>query len=118
MNDILLLKTILSVQTTVRLYHWNTKKYARHVASGALYSTLDSLFDRFIETLQGFTKSRLDYEKIKLKIYKLSEDDITLFLQNFRDTFSSMELPSSDLINQREEIISEVNKTIYLFSLE
>jgi hypothetical protein len=49
MNSVEILRTLLYFQTNVRLYHWGTKLYARHIASGDLYKQLDTFTDKFVE---------------------------------------------------------------------
>ena len=48
-----LLKELLYFETQIRLYHWKTKVYSRHVASGNLYKKMDDFLDKFVEVYQG-----------------------------------------------------------------
>ena len=43
------IKTFLSIQQQIRLYHWTTKTYNQHVITGKLYEKLDEHIDKFIE---------------------------------------------------------------------
>jgi hypothetical protein len=113
-----LITTFLSFQQQVRLYHWSTKQYARHVASDELYKKLDTLIDRFIETLQG-KQGRLSYRKITLSLHPLKETSINKVLKTFLK-FLTKELDVSnddDLTAIRDDMVELVNKTLYLFSL-
>ena len=105
----------------ISLYHWSTTNYARHTSSGALYDTVSLLVDQFIETYMGRYK-RPEFE----------QDTFTVDVKQFNDTtiidalkeyiqFLEHKLPlyvsDSDLLNIRDEILAEINKTLYLFTL-
>jgi hypothetical protein len=123
-----LIQLFLQIQQQIRLYHWKTKSYARHVASGELYSKLDKLVDDFIETYQGkLGKSRIQYEEIDIKLLSIDDNDIIDVLNSFKDflvnhleSFLSKNLKgmsNTDLLNKRDEMLGEVNRSLYLFSL-
>lgn len=44
---------LLALLNQTRVFHWQTNKYAEHVALGGLYEKLDDLVDGFIETYAG-----------------------------------------------------------------
>lgn len=37
---------LIEFKNNVQLYHWKTKDYAKHIASGDLYTSLDKLLDK------------------------------------------------------------------------
>ena len=124
-----LLPVFVFITNQIRLYHWHTRNYARHIASGELYNSLDKLIDNFIETLQGKMEDddyRIEYQSIKVKYNKLDDEDIIEVLRNFKDFLvnevesylNGMEMKNTDLKNIRDEMLNNVNRTIYLFSLE
>ena len=41
----------LGVQSQLKILHWQTKQYARHMAFGSTYDELDELIDAFVEGL-------------------------------------------------------------------
>ena len=119
-----LLTTFLTFQNQVRIYHWRTHSYARHVSSGNLYEEIDELIDKFIETLQGKTE-RITYDQITVKLFKLQDDEMVELLTNFAvfleekvEAFLKKVGNSSDLKNIRDEMVGKVNQTKYLFSLD
>jgi hypothetical protein len=99
----------------LRVYHWNTESYSRHVASGSLYEKMDSLVDQFIETYQG-QFGRIRSRPFKLNVSVLSDKEAVQFLKTFANLLITMKVPSSDLQNIRDEMLGEVQRTIYLFS--
>ena len=119
-----LLTTFLTFQNQVRIYHWRTHSYARHVSSGNLYEEIDELIDKFIETLQGKTE-RITYDQITVKLFPLQDDEMVELLTNFAvfleekvEAFLKKVGNSSDLKNIRDEMVGKVNQTKYLFSLD
>ena len=119
-----LLTTFLTFQNQVRIYHWRTHSYARHVSSGNLYEEIDELIDKFIETLQGKTE-RITYDQITVKLFPLQDDEMVELLTNFAvfleekvEAFLKKVGNSSDLNNIRDEMVGKVNQTKYLFSLD
>jgi KaiC/GvpD/RAD55 family RecA-like ATPase len=112
----------LAFQQQIRIYHWSTRSYARHVSSGSLYESLDTWIDKFVEILQKgkdriFSKSRItitlsamtDKEAVK----ELSE--FSEFLDKEVETFVKKK---NDLKTIRDEILGLVNQTLYLFSFK
>lgn len=127
MNPSNLLGAFLEFSAQVKLYHWQTKNYARHIASENLYNKATKLIDEFIETYQGKHHNRLtvDRNNQTLDIGNLDDEDVTMYLTNFKG-FLMEDIPeilndgmeNTDLINIRDEILTIINRTLYLFSLE
>lgn len=113
-----MIQEFLQFQTYLRLYHWRTASYARHVASGSLYEKLDPLIDAFIEVSQGqVPNSRISYKPFRLEGKAPTDREILQVMKQFVKFLSSMKIVSSDLYNLRDEMLSEVKRTVYLFSL-
>ena len=118
-----LLERFLSFQQQIRLYHWTTRSYARHVASGSLYESLDKKIDQFIETLQG--RHTIKNVRFKMDVWSMTDKEIVKELHGFCD-FLAKDIEemldelsiSSDLKNIRDEMISLTHQTLYLFSLK
>ena len=127
-----ILLTFLTITTQIKLYHWQTLSNPRHIASGELYYHLDKLVDNFIETLQGriiLETTNNNYRillndrmnTITLKNY--NDNDALLLILNIKTYLESAELTSiisrySDLLNIRDEMLSIINKSSFLFSLK
>lgn len=125
-----ILNRLIMFQTQIRLYHWSTRSYSRHVASGNLYTSLDKLIDTFIESLQGILPGqRIKYNTINFTLYNLSDDiiadvldDFSNFLtsdvDDFLDSFGNGGKQTSDLKNIRDEILGLIHQTQYLFTFK
>lgn len=126
MNSSDIIKTFIKVQIELKFYHWKTSWYSRHIASGDLYDSLNKDIDSFVEIYQGKYK-KVNFDEIK-QIDFLSHDDknIEMMLVNFKsfllydleDFLNQGVMLNSDLKNLRDEILSKVNKTLYLFTLQ
>lgn len=114
-----LIQEFLSVQQNIRMYHWTTKIYNQHVVSGELYEKLDGLIDKFVETFLGKNKINFDSFDIKLKKQQIIQllNNFKIFLMGEIELFLG-EKTNSDLKNIRDEMLSEVNKSIYLLRLQ
>lgn len=123
MSKILL--SFLTFQTQLRMYHWSTKKYNRHIESGNLYEKIDTLIDQFMETLQG-KLGPVTYKKALLKLRSTSDSGILGDMNKFKiflsrdielylNRFSHM---NNDLQNIRDEMLGAVNRSLYLFTLQ
>jgi len=125
MSDIGDIATLfLSVRDQLKVYHWQTHSYPRHKASDNFVDILTSKMDRFIETMQGGRATRLvmsNNDAIVLDNHTDTSADI--LLREFRNWLIKV-LPKylkedeSDLLNLRDEILAEVNKALYLFTLK
>ena len=109
---------LMRIQNIVRLYHWNTKNYARHIASGAFYDGISVLTDTFVEVLQ--TDGKRISIKTKIELYQCTDKRIVSELSEFVKFLSSIKISKrrTDLLNLRDEMLALTNKTLYLFTLE
>ena len=44
---------LLGLLNQTRVFHWQTRSHAEHIALGGLYDKLDDLVDSFVETYSG-----------------------------------------------------------------
>lgn len=115
-------KELLTALDQIRVYHWQTSNYARHVAAGQLYDSLSDLLDQLVESWQGkYGRFQL---KGKIPTYKqISDDQAIAFLKSVR-AYLINTLPGefkrgdTDLFNIRDEMLADVDKTLYLFTLQ
>ena len=113
--------TFLEILNTIKLFHWKTKQYSIHKATDDLYSSIQQHMDAFIEQLMGTLDSRI---KMTTKTIPLCDCDkvesFKIRILNFKKYLENLSLPSkySDLYTIRDELLGEVNKFIYLYSLK
>lgn len=116
-----IVRVMLQMLNNIKLYHWNTFSYPEHKATDELYSSLGDNIDKFVEILLGKTNKRIDTNYIQaIKIHNLnntkalkeSVERYKIFLENMPDSFGS------ELLNIRDEILGDLNKFLYLLTLE
>lgn len=129
-NTSLIVKTLLEMLNTVKIYHWNTLSYAQHKATDKLYEELNDSIDTFVEILLGKTDRRIEKmvqmcrhydfkatsktEEPNPVEFKQKIHEYRRFLTDLNRVFSSNK--DSDLLNVRDEIVGQLNQFLYLFS--
>lgn len=113
---------LLTLQTQIKVWHWQTESHAEHTAFGDTYNTLDGLIDEFIEVFQG------KYARIKAKsgfLIKLKNYDgnvVSFIDENIKYLVEiDTELEegfNSELLNIRDEIVASLQKLKYLLTLK
>lgn len=105
---------LLGVLANVRLMHWQTKSYARHVATDSLLKELTGLIDTFVEAHMG----RYGPVSVSGSIDLLDKTDPVKYVTAVRDKTMTFKLKDVDLISVRDDIIVILNKTLFLFTLK
>ena len=123
-----LLQNFFYYQNLIKVFHWQTKSYAQHVASDQLYTTLQTLIDQWVEVYQGnYNTLTFKDEKVNVPLRNMDFSDFKLHLQQFKSFLmkdipehlgSDKEMKNTDLYNIRDEILAITNKTLYLLKLE
>ena len=122
---------IIQTRDILQIYHWNTKSFARHKASDDLVQELTSQMDKFVEVYMGINKDSnvTINKKITLKSYYDTQistclvdllnylEDLTLESRDRTYLRKSKKRVTSDLLNIRDDMMNEIHKTLYLFTL-
>lgn len=116
-------KSFLQIQSQLRICHWQTKSYARHMAFGSTYDTLDDLIDSFVEVAMGkYGRFTLEGETNTLELKNVKDVDFKTWLKEFKSILLEMNNDlsenDSDLLNIRDEMVATINKLQYLLTLE
>ncbi len=116
----------LEMLIMVKLYHWKTQSYAQHKATDELYSKLNENIDNFVEVLLGKTETRTNLlKKPTISLIDLSSkeqlktqiNDFKVYLVNLTDNKFIMKMSNTDLLNIRDEMLSDINQFLYLLSM-
>ena len=90
---------------------------------GEAYETLDELFDKFVEVYYGKYGRPEKEMEYGYKVYSYKLESVVSTIQEYKDTILASlaeDLSSgsnSDLLNIKDEIESEINKLLYLLTL-
>ena len=114
----------LQLRNEIKLHHWQTHIYARHIATDNVLKSLEKLIDSFVEIYIGkYGRPRITGKNAELTLHNLSEPGIVRvinaaikYLQGTL-TKSLKAAADSDLINIRDEMTGELNQLLYLFTL-
>jgi hypothetical protein len=116
--------TLLDVLNQLKIYHWQTTSYARHIASDELIGELTSSIDKIVEIMQGKKNTRLVISSSNdtIKLQNQNDEYITELLKEFKNylilVFPKYLTPKdTDILNIRDDLLGNVNKTLYLFTL-
>jgi hypothetical protein len=115
-----IIQNLLTILNQLKYYHWGTDSFARHEALGKAYDGLNPLIDEFVEIYLGKYGKNLSKMSITLRTesdlqIESALNDISNYLSN--ELIESLNDNDSDLINLKDEILSIINKTKYLLTL-
>jgi hypothetical protein len=117
-----IIKVFFHMQNNIKLYHWQTESFARHKASDELLGNISDLIDQFIEVYIGRYDRPKFKNNFKILVTELDNDGAEYLIQSYIN-FMKNELPKyledndTDLYNIRDELLGNLNKTLYLFTL-
>lgn len=117
------IQTLLTLQSQLKVCHWQTTSYGGHIAYNLTYEELEDSIDRFIEGFSGKYARIRTKEPIVITLENLDKLDITAFIDNNIKYLTEV-LPTgltdkdTDLLNIRDEMILSLNKLKYLLTLE
>jgi DNA-binding ferritin-like protein len=113
----------LTLQTQLKINHWQTKGYARHQAFGSTYDALQELIDTYVEEAMGkYGRFVLTDETKVINLSNLSELDIKSFINVVRESLiqftGEVDPTDTNLLNIRDEMLGLINQLSYLLTLE
>ena len=124
-----IVEMFLEMLNTIKLYHWKTTSYSQHKATDELHENLSKHTDKFVEVMIGklptdVDRNRVTYNGNSIPIYDFKDkgtfiqklNQYIVILQDFSNRFDTK--TDSDLLNIRDEMMSDINQTLYLFSLQ
>lgn len=113
----------LSFSNHIKLFHWMTISYPKHIASDKLSDKLGELLDKFVEVYIGkYKRPKLNKKDLDININIPNDTTIINYLDNclsylYKDLMKYISDKDTDLINIRDEIVTEINQTKYLLTL-
>lgn len=113
---------MLTLRNQVKVYHWETLSYPRHKATDELVDNLDKNIDKFVEVYIGkYGRPKLGKSSIKIHDFhdkegpKLLQTAIKVLIHELPKKLKSTD---TDLLNIRDEIVADLNQTLYLFTFK
>jgi hypothetical protein len=115
-----IVSVFFNIREQIKLYHWQTKSFAEHKATDDLVVGLDKNIDKFVEVFMG--RYGRPYVKDTIPVKNLTVTGIRTFI-NKSSQWLAEKLPhmikktDSELLNIRDEILSDLNQVKYLLTL-
>jgi hypothetical protein len=114
---------MMTLRDQVKLYHWQTLNYPRHIATNDLVTKLDANIDQFVEVYVGkYGRPKLSGKTSSIHLRNHSDKEAVALLKEAIDWLSTV-LPrklkktDTDLFNIRDTIVADLNQTLYMFTL-
>jgi len=115
---------LLSLRNQLKLYHWQTKVYARHMAVDKVLGELDTLIDSYVEIYIGkYGRPRVTGTHAVLRMQNLTDAGAQKLAKGalsymHKQLVSHLDASQdSDLINLRDEMMGQMHQLMYLFTL-
>jgi len=114
----------LQLRDQIKLYHWQTRVYARHIATDQILEKLEKHIDSFVEVYIGkHGRPRVTGKNSEITIHNMTEAGASRLLQAALRylqgplTRSLREGVDGDLLSLRDDLMEDVNQLLYLFTL-
>jgi hypothetical protein len=107
----------------IKLYHWQTHSFAQHKATDDLLDALDKTIDDYVEVYMGqYGRPKMMSRNNTIRIQNMNEKSMVKFLHECMyylqgPLVKKLKPTDTQLMNLRDEMLSELNKVMYLFTL-
>jgi hypothetical protein len=113
---------LMTLRDQIKVYHWQTITYSRHIATNDLVTKLDANIDQFVEVYIGrYGRPVFSGKTSKIPLKNSNDAGAVDILKN-AITWMTERLPSylkktdTDLFNIRDTIVGDLNQVLYLFT--
>ena len=106
----------------IKVYHWSTLLYARHVATCTFVTNADAIIDKIIETYSSRYGRPSPTHKYSMTVQGLTDAGASAVMRGLASWLTN-EMPKflkpkdTDLMNLRDELLNEVHQALYMFDL-
>lgn len=114
----------LHLRDQIKLYHWQTRVYSRHIATDTILEKLDKSIDAYVEIYIGkYGRPKLSGKNSTISVYNLTEAGavrlVNSAIRYLQGSLSKTLKPSdTDLMSIRDDMIGDLNQLLYLFTLK
>jgi hypothetical protein len=113
-----------SLRDQVKLYHWQTYMYARHKATDDAIKALDENIDTFVEVYMGkYGRPNITKTTNTVVIKNMADKTAGKFIKECIGYLQgpltkSLKGTDTDLASIRDDMLSNLNQLLYLFTLQ
>jgi DNA-binding ferritin-like protein len=109
------------LQMNVKLYHWTTESYSNHKATDKLLDNLSDLIDSFVEKYMGAFSRPVLKSGSSVSIQNMTKAKYVKLLKQAQDylrgDLEKVISKNSELLNIRDEILAELDQSLYFATL-
>jgi hypothetical protein len=113
---------LMTLRDQIKVYHWQTITYSRHIATNDLVTKLDANIDQFVEVYIGrYGRPVFSGKTSRIPLKNINDAGAVDILKN-AITWMTERLPAylkktdTDLFNIRDTIVGDLNQVLYLFT--
>ena len=113
-----------SMREQIKLYHWQTNQFARHKATDEVLEALDGSVDKYVEVYMGkYGRPKITSSTNTVRVQNMADKTAAKFIKMCivyleGPLVKRLKPTDTDLINIRDEMLAELNKLLYLYTLE
>lgn len=113
-----------SMREQIKVYHWQTNQFARHKATDEVIEALDGSIDTYVEVYMGkYGRPKITASTNTVKIQNMADKTAAKFIKACiaylqGPLVKRLKPADTDLINVRDEMLAELNKLLYLYTLD
>ena len=113
-----------SMREQIKVYHWQTNQFARHKATDDVLGALDGSIDTYVEVYMGkYGRPKITGSTNTVKVQNMADKTAAKFIKACiaylqGPLVKRLKPTDTDLVNIRDEMLAELNKLLYLYTLE
>ena len=113
----------LQLRDQIKLYHWQTRVYARHIATDQMLEKLEKHIDSFVEVYIGkYGRPRVTGKNAEITVHNMTEAGANRMLQAALRYLQgpltrSLREGDYDLFALRDDLMEDLHQLAYLFTL-
>lgn len=113
----------LQLRDQIKLYHWQTRVYARHIATDQMLEKLEKHIDSFVEVYIGkYGRPRVVGKNAEITVHNMTEAGANRMLQAALRYLQgpltrSLREGDYDLFALRDDLMEDLHQLAYLFTL-
>jgi len=115
---------MLTLRNQVKIYHWETMQFSRHTSTDKLVDSLDDSIDKFMEVYFGkYGRLKLTHRTGTIRLRNYTDEEGPELLKQAVEWLTTrlpklLSSKDTELLNIRDEILADLNQTLYLFTLK
>ena len=112
-----------NMREQIKIYHWQTHSFSQHKATDELIDALDKATDEYVEVYMGkYGRPKITSRNNTVRVQNMNEKSMIRFIKSCVDHLQGplvkkLKPTDTDLFNLRDEILGDLHRVMYLFTL-